>query len=147
MVSRCKYFPLPSVMILLMHAQYTLRHIRTGTVPEGKWLKHGSMSGPRTPRSGSFDDDQCDCGSRGPLHRSGPLLSLAGIANWLPKVNIYISTRFLTVHSECAIIRSDTLINKLVSVHISGVIFGEKRTPCRSSSASAQVFWLGQFRD
>ena len=71
------------------------------------------MNGPPTLRAGSFDVGQCGHCSRGHPRRCVPLLSIAEIANRLPEVNI--STHLLPVYSEFLVIRSDTMINQLVS--------------------------------
>ena len=78
-------------------------------------------------RPGSFNVGQCSRCSRRCPHRRVALRFVAEIANWLPEVNI--STHTPTSHSEYFVIRSDTLINKLVSVRADGVIFRERRGP------------------
>jgi hypothetical protein len=74
-------------------------------------------------RPGSFDVGQCGCCSRGRSHRHVALYFVAEIKNWLPEVNT--STHTLIVHFEYSVVRSDTMINKLVSVRADGVIFRE----------------------
>ena len=84
------------------------------------------------------DVDHCNRRRRGHRHNHVPLLSIAEIANWLPEVGI--PTHSLAVHFEYVVVRSDMTINKLVSDHINGVAFSERRVWPRSYSVSALAF-------
>lgn len=89
-------------------------------------------------RPGAFDVDQCTRRSGGRSHRRVPLFFVADVANWLPEVSIFTHTH--TVHSEYFVLRSDSMINKLVSAHVDGVVFGERRVRSRLCSPSTPVF-------
>jgi len=85
----------------------------------------GPLNSPLMKRPGSFNVGQCSRCSRGRPHRRVALYFVAEIANWLPEVNI--SPHAPTSHSEYSVLRSDTMINKLVSVHVDGIVFHERR--------------------
>ena len=85
-------------------AQVTALKVNEVTVP---------MNSPLTLLVDSFDVDQCGRCSSGHPHLCVPMLSIAEIANCLPEVNIF--THLLSVYSEFLVVRSNTMINQLVS--------------------------------
>lgn len=99
----------------------TLQRLGTMAVSE---MNVVPLNGPPMSCPALVDSNQRGLFCRGPPHRRVALFFLAELANWLPKV--IISPHLLAVYSKRPVVRTDTMISRLVSVYTNGVTFGER---------------------